>query len=814
MICRNTHEILLCGDFNCDLLQTDSNHNIGVFYDSMLASSLLPTINRPTHLYRDATGRETGSIIDNIFSSKFDYKLSGCLNWEITDHLPIFILYENYFLRESEPELVKFGIINDDTIANYINILSHVNFEQINQRNIGCEEALDRLEAILWKTYETCFPLLKKTHSIKDKRTPWITGPLKKLIKVKQKRYIQKSKNEITPEIYRKFRNYVTAEIRKTKALYYKNLFKSIKQDCKKTWNAINKILRPNRKSKSLLPTSVKYNNISWEGNERVCAAFNEHFATVGERINDSFTGRGSPRSLGIASNRSIFLTPVSPTEISNIISSLKNKSCNTDKIHNKVLKSVKNLISPVLAEIINKSFRTGIFPKSMKTARVVPVYKSGDETDVSNYRPISILPTLSKVFERTMYNRLVSFLNSNNILDNNQYGFRKGRSTAQAIMNNLEFVYSSLDIGKTVLSIFLDFRKAFDCVDHSILLAKLYEYGIRGPAYLWFKSYLTNRKQYVSCNGNSSILSDISFGVPQGSILGPLLFIIYINDLPKTNPFFKFTLFADDSTLTCAMDSSDSEVIARTVETHLIPINNWLQSNKLAVNHSKTNFINFSYRKLCNIRPINFGTNTITETKCTKFLGITLDNKLKFDKHIDIICKKTSKTTGILFKLNDTLPISILKTIYNSLVVPYFNYCIEIYSSATQYQKQRLVILQKKAVRAVNSLPWNHHTHEYFRDMQTLKLSDLHRLALLKSMYLQISNNQSELIRQSSHDYNTRNGNRLELPLFNLSSTQNSFVYQRVVEWNNLPENLKLIQDHHEFGRNLRKLILSSYSE
>ena len=256
-----------------------------------------------------------------------------------------------------------------------------------------------------------------------------------------------------------------------------------------------------------------------------------------------------------------------------------------------------------------------------------------------------------------------------------------------------------------------------------------------------------------------------------------------------------------------------ERESVAQTVENKLIPLNSWLTKNKLAVNHSKTNFILFSYRKSISIRPLKFGNSHIHQTDFTKFLGIIIDSHLKFDKHISQICNKISKTIGIIHKLNYFMPLFILKTLYSSLVLPYLTYGLEVWYSAPKYQTDRVFILQKKAVRAMNSLPFNSHTHEYFSRMQLLKLDDLYTLQVLRSLHARICDNDSIPLQRSNNLYQTRNRNLLQVPFFNKSATQKSFIYQQIIKWNHLPISFHSITNKDKFKRCVKSHILASYS-
>ena len=312
---------------------------------------------------------------------------------------------------------------------------------------------------------------------------------------------------------------------------------------------------------------------------EDIADKFNHYFTTIAKDIKASLPETVLPVLPSV--EKSMFLYEVSNAEVKLIIDQLDNKSSSgDDNVNNLIVKASAPVVFPYLTHLINKSFSHGIFPSELTKAKILPFHKYGAKTDESNYRPISILLTWSKIYERAMYNRVYQYLEKFSLLYSNKFGFRSKHSAVDAIVELTE--RAKLLHGKNIYSFFLDLKKAFDTLDHSILLYKLETYGIRGICLKWFRSYLTNRKQRVEVNGVSSGWRNISCGVPQGSILGPLLFLVYINDLPRSCPSTEVLLFADDTNLTainCQINNLQSD---------LANLNNWLNANKIVLNMSK----------------------------------------------------------------------------------------------------------------------------------------------------------------------------------------------------------------------------------
>ena len=352
-----------------------------------------------------------------------------------------------------------------------------------------------------------------------------------------------------------------------------------------------------------------------------------------------------------------------------------------------------------------------------------------------NNYRPICLLPLFSKVFEKIMYNGLIKLINKHKLLYKYQFGFRKDHSTYMAVITLIDEITSDLDKGDFTIAVLIDFRKAFDTVDHQILLDKLYHYGIRGIACDWIKSYLSNREQQVSYNGVNSTFKNIDCGVPQGSILGPLLFIIYINDLSSVSEILTAILFADDTTL---IDSHKNlNTLVTRFNEELIHIVQWLNANRLSLNIDKTNFMIFKPRNKNDDKPnIMINGSQIDQVNKAKFLGVIIDCNLKWNEHIKHVTQKISKGIGIIIKARKYFNCETLLNLYNTLILPYISYCVHVWGTAANVYSAKIHILQKKVVRIIDGVPPRTHSQPIFDKLKIMTIYQIYRYYVGVFMY------------------------------------------------------------------------------
>ena len=381
-------------------------------------------------------------------------------------------------------------------------------------------------------------------------------------------------------------------------------------------------------------------------------------------------------------------------------------KSCGLDKIPANILKDCNEIIAPYLTYIYNCSISTAIFPDDWKMARVSPIFKAGTKEDSDNYRPISILPTVAKIFEKLICGQLNKYLVDQNVLTKYQSGFREGHSTSSSLLSSTNSWLLNIDSGMINGVLFLDLRKAFDTVDHTILLRKLYLYGVKGIALDWFNSYLTNRKLVCKINNTISSVKHNRCGVPQGSNLGPLLFLVYINDLPRCLRASTPAMYADDTNITVV--GKTGEEIEKSLNSELENIHKWLLANKLTLNVNKTEYMIIGSRQKLQNTLMNsninivIGENEVKQVLATKSLGVIIDKNLCWKEHIDSISTRVSKAIGMIRRAKPYVKADTLKLMYQSLVLPYFDYCSLVWVNCSQTLKNKVQRLQNRAARVI----------------------------------------------------------------------------------------------------------------
>jgi hypothetical protein len=523
---------------------------------------------------------------------------------------------------------------------------------------------------------------------------------------------------------------------RRLKATYFENILEENKLNIKKTWSTLNKIIG-NKNNKSGFPNNFVINNTQVGDRQEIAEAFNIFFSKIGlqtglnvPKVNTSFKSFMPKPML-----HSIFLAPVSPSDVFNTTQKLKPKtSSGYDCISTKLLKATINEILEPLTHVINTSFETGIVPKDMKIAKVIPIYKSSDKTLLKNYRPISLLPAFSKVIEKLMYKKITSFMNTNNLFFKHQYGFRENHSTVHPILHLLNQCALSTNHPNPefTLAIFCDLSKAFDVISHDILLSKLHCYGIRGIANNWFKNYLTDRVQYVEIDGFKSSYSQIECGVPQGSILGPLLYLIYVNDICFSCNG-SILSFADDTTIYVSDSNIDS--LYNNANILVNSLFKWFCSNRLSLNPTKTKYIvirppslkgDLSQKQIMIENTLLYRIGKNCDEKAAKFLGILIDENLTWKYHLSHINKKVSRALFSLKQVKHFLPKQCMKTLYYSLIHSHLSYGILVWGNATQSALHQTTLLQKRAIRLINNAKYNSHTDPLFRGSHILKLVDI----------------------------------------------------------------------------------------
>jgi hypothetical protein len=560
-------------------------------------------------------------------------------------------------------------------------------------------------------------------------------------------------------------RNYRNA-IKQAKRSYNERKIKNAKNKPKAAWQVIG--ANKSQKKKEWNNT-IEHNGLQVQSQDEIANLFNDHFSNV---VTELLTDRNPPKPQEKYINKyhdcrmtsTIFLYPISRRELYEICDkALRKFSAGYDEVPASILKPVITFIAEPLIFMINRSFEQGVFPEELKKSIIIPCFKQGDTQKINNYRPVALLSVFSKIFELAMCNRLVGFLNKNNLLNDSQHGFIKGRSTVTAIANFVSKILHALENRENNVGIFYDFSKAFDTVNHTMLLQKLDQLGIAGVANKWIESFIKNRRQIVkitsewgTCNSKENI---INVGVPQGATISPILFILYTNDIAKCLAAGSLTLYADD---TSHFIKGQKELVIDTSRKEIKNLEVWCEKNDLFINKNKTVFMQFSAKKtILDYSPLLLLEGTsIKECNEVKFLGLIMDNKLDWNSHISSICSKVASGCYLIQRIKDVCNLATAKMIYFAYVHSHISYGIILWGNSAHVG--RLFILQKRALRILGGASKDPCADVFFKDsckdlFRHFKILTLPCLYIYSTIMFVIANNHLVTDNHQVHSHNTR---------------------------------------------------------
>lgn len=769
------HKFFIIGDFNINILTKSRLKE--TFLEVMDENGLQPVFDEPSRETETTT-----SCIDNMFTNipKTCYQ-KETINLHISDHLTQVLRLTK--VSNTTKTKITYRNMNKHNIKNFQEMLRQQEWKSIYKQEKTANQSYEDFHANFQYNFNIAFPECTtfKTRKQNQKHPP--------------NKYIQKLKNtldaiytiiKVTNEnshwnMYRKLKEEFTKSANQAKLEINSMYILRSENKQKAAWNIVNEEL--GRKKNTVPETSLKPDD------------FNKYFVEVACGQQQQLGLQGNhPHSLALIpkfnNSKSMFMSFTSPEEIISIIRNLKNKSTrDIYEISTKLLKGIAECISQPLSYTLNKCIEEGVFPESLKRGKVTPVFKKGEAEQASNYRPITILPTISKIFETVIKDRLLNFFGKHGYVSDAQHGYIKHKSTTTALIKMIDHITEAFDKKEYSQVTMLDLSKAFDMVDHRVLLGKLSRYGVRGNCYKILKEYLKNRWQIVDFNGQRSNWTKTGQGVPQGSILGPVLFVIYMNDLPLNLDAGIVNIFADDTSFV----NTDPDLQNLQTKTLLSQkmAEEWFQANNLKMNKEKTDSIIIYTKKTDSI-----------EKRNVKFLGVTISETLGWSAHIDELSKKLSNAIYCLKTLKKIVTSEVLRSTYFAMFHGTATYALAVWGASPEIH--RIFLKQKKAVRILHGVKQDTSCRELFR---TSEILTIHSAYILACILLISKNLHNQKKHESFHSFDTRNKSDLSLPYHRVAKSQCRANYLGLKLYNKLPREIK--EDHGNMKKNVRRILL-----
>lgn len=759
----------------------------------------------------------SSSCLDHVYSNILRPMAIDSIECNLSDHNLIHIAVDvRVKLKEVERKSVAvcdFDLLKEQ-LETDLDILQNTGNCSVDTENL--------LNCIKVATEASTFTK-NKNNILKNKLTPWINGNLHNLIAYKNRLLKQRRKNpscETLKSMLRRISKVINKSQKFSMNNYYESNLTNFQNDPKRTWRFLNDTL--GRSSKSCV-NIFDEDGVAVVNNLDKAEMLNKYFAKSVENLKrgieilpmDHFNSLRTVRRCGTVFE----INQTTAHEMYVIVSGLSlSKSCGHDNVSPKILKECSSSIVPQLVNIFNTMLNTGEYPEILKIHKIVPIPKERSPTAMSSFRPISVLSSVNNVFEKILYRQLSAYFEQNSLLNPSQYGFRRGCGTEEATINVINYICKLLDEGYNgVAGIFFDLTKAFDMIDHDIMVQKLRNYGVRGNELSLFKSYLENRKQFVQINECKSSMISAKHGVPQGSTLGPLLFIIYMNDLVNLELTGKLFMYADDI---CVFYPYKSEAVVKSyMERDASLICEYMRVNKLFLNESKTKIMRFRPLRHFNSQfSLNIGGKEIKEVSTIKYLGLHLQSNLAWDEHIRHLKLKISPALGLLYKFKNKFDTRTKFLIYQSLIGSHLNYLAIIYAHKNNTALKSLQRLQNRSLKAVANLDIRHSTSSLYHDIfpSVMPIYCRYRFQVLLYVYKCLKNigHHTLLFTRNQSSFNTRNNQQLRVVLCRTETTKQRIEYAGCHAFNALPQIFNEYNSIQIFKRKLKEYLLSHVDE
>lgn len=805
---QNKNRAVVFGDFNLDLLETDSTVKK---YQELLNENGFSIINKTDRQFCTRETSTTWSILDHVSTNlRRNHFHFAIIDSALSDHKQIYTAIEQERPIPKRKEEYKW--------VDYTGLYNSFDLSKLNNNDHEYQILQNFIKEIINTNTKMKIKILNLPQS------DWINKTIINGINRRNQLWYQLKKDSNNEDLKARFkaeRNKVTRDILSAKRNYYLDAFKKCCSKPKKTWKLIN-TLTANKLNYKCEPPKICTPQGNLTDGNLICEYFNNFFANVGTilankiapQYHDNLTSTIPTKFIKNVSLSK--LDPTSPDEVEKIIDSLDtNTSSGIDGISTKVVKCLKKVIAGELSQCINKSLDDANFPDSLKMAKVSPIFKSGTKSDVNNYRPISVLPVMSKIYEKIIYDRLSKHLTSIDFLSVCQYGFRAKSNTISATTDLVTSIKSNIDSKNIVLGVFIDLKKAFDTVSHTLLLKKLHSIGVTGTAYGIFESYLANRSQIVQINEYQSEPLPIVCGVPQGSILGPLLFLIYINNIQEVPLHGDLTLYADDTCLFYYGKTIDEVTIKAQADLDILY--DWFQYNLLTINASKTSYIIFKAKNkpIPDFTPLTINGEMLRLASEEKYLGLFLDGGLTWKTHIGNVKKKLSRLIGSLRSVVRCFPRQVAFMIYNSLAKPHLQYLIEMWGSAASKHIKELQCTQNKLIKKLFNYDYLTPTVKIFSDTKLMSVKQLYTLnvclLIRKILHKDIHSQITFTKKKDIQNYRNRNAENLIIARSRTNYGRKNITHEGVQLYNKLPLEIRNLKSLTAFKNKCKQYVLSN---